>query len=123
MKKLIPAVAALLFVGSVSAATDAEIYHGFAKGNPDLSSGSSYSESRTAVQPGIGSGTGPSPVHGVSNNEIYHGFEKGNPDLWSGASRTASASVPGIGSRSGSASRHVSDNDIYHGFEKGNPDL
>ena len=124
MKKVISSIAIMLFAGTINAATDAEIYHGFAKGNPDLETGSGYDVHRSAVQPGIGSGSGMMRTGGFSANQIYHGFERGNPDLHSGYSRYSVAAVPGIGSRS-SASRHsvATDNDIYHGFEKDNPDL
>ena len=126
MKKLISSVALVFIAGTANAATDSEVYHGFAKGNPDLETGSAYAITRTAVQPGIGSSTGMMRTRGLSDNQIYHGFERGNPDLYSGSSQTdySVASVPGIGSGSATG-RHsgFSHNDIYHGFEKGNPDL
>ena len=126
MKKIISSVAILFFAGTINAATDAEIYHGFAKGNPDLEHGSSSSMARTAVQPGIGSGSGEMRSGRVSDHQIYHGFERGNPDLWTGSARSgySVATVPGIGSSSKTGRLSVfSDNDIYHGFEKDNLDL
>lgn len=124
MKKLLIPVAAIFFTGAVNAATDQEIYHGFAKGNLDLSTGSVTSVTRTAMQPGIGAGAGLSRSNKASDNDIYHGFEHGNPDLWSGSWTGYSvASMPGIGSSSGSGYSRYSDNDVYHGFEKGNFDL
>ncbi len=123
MKMLVTSVSTLLFVGSVCAATDAEIYHGFAMGNPDLSTETSTS---AAGQAGIGSDSGNYRTVGATSNDIYHGFEMDNADLWSGFSdsRNASASVPGIGTQSGRTRRHAfTDNDIYHGFERNNPDL
>ncbi|MEN8177754.1 MAG: hypothetical protein ABFS39_03960 [Pseudomonadota bacterium] len=124
MKKLMTPIALLVFVGSLNAATDAEIYHGFAKGNPDLETGATYEIARSAVQPGIGSGSDGMRSRVASDNQIYHGFERGNPDLWSGSSGYSVAVVPGIGSSShGRRHSTVTGNYIYHGFEKDNPDL
>ena len=98
MKTTIVSLSMLLFVGVVHAASDVEIYHGFAQGNPDLSS-----DVITQI---------PSSRHRVTDIDIYHGFAKGNPDL----SSDIVTQIP--------YSRHrVTDNDIYHGFEVGNPDL
>ena len=124
MKKLITPIAALFFAGAVSAATDAEIYHGFAKDNPDLASDWAHDMERNAVQPGIGSGTADMRGSVASDHLIYRGFEVDNPDLWSGdSSRHAVAVIPGIGSSTHSTNAVFRFERIYNGFEKGNPDL
>ena len=100
--KVITATASLVLVGSVSAATDAEIYHGFADGNPDLSTEFGDDSVRTSVQPGVG-----------DSFDSYHDWAKGNPDLYSGTdvgSRRVDSGLP-------------EDFDIYHGIAEGNPDL
>lgn len=100
--KVITATASLVLVGSVSAATDAEIYHGFADGNPDLSTEFGSDSVTTSVQPGIG-----------DSFDSYHDWVRGNPDLYSGK-----------GVRSDRTDRTSSaDFDIYHGIAEGNPDL
>lgn len=97
--KAITATASLVLVGSVSAATDAEIYHGFADGNPDLSTEFGSGSVTTSVQPGVG--------------DSYRDWAKGNPDLYSGT-----------GVRSDRTDRtSPADFDIYHGIAEGNPDL
>lgn len=124
MKKVLIPIAAILFTGAVNAATDEEIYHGFAKDNLDLSSGPYYGEARSAVQPGVGGGVGLSRRNEATNNDIYHGFERGNPDLYSGTwTGQSTAAMPGIGSPSEYGYSKTTDNDIYHGFEKDNLDL
>ena len=80
MKKLLIPVAAIFFTGVVSAASDEEIYHGFAKDNLDLSSDTFSSVTRTAVQPGIGTGVGHSRSNTATDNDIYHGFDLGIPE-------------------------------------------
>lgn len=96
MKTIVTTFAATLFAASVSAA---DIYHGFADGNPDLQGGYTHSQdSVTAVRSGIG-----------SDFDRYQGWADGNPDLFS--DRQLSTSVQ----RSGPA-------DVYRGFA-GNPDL
>ena len=37
MKQTLVTITALLFAGSLQAASDVEVYHGFAAGNPELS--------------------------------------------------------------------------------------
>ena len=124
MKKLITPIAAIFFTGVVSAATDAEIYHGFAKDNPDLASDWAYDTERSAVQPGIGSGTLALRGSAATAHLIYRGFEVDNPDLWSGdSSHHAVAVTPGIGSSTHSRHAVFRFEQIYNGFEKGNPDL
>ena len=125
MKKITSTAAVMFFASTLHAATDTEIYHGFANGNPDLQTGGTPSMTHTAVQPGIGSSTGQMRSKRVSDHQIYRGFERGNPDLYSGSTHSgySVAAVPGIGSGSKSQRSVFTDNDIYHGFEKGNPDL
>ncbi len=100
--KVVTATAPLLLAGSVGAATDAEIYHGFAGGNPDISTEVESVSMTTSVQPGVGDRFG-----------SYREWAKGNPDLYS--------SVGGRQDRSDRTSS--ADLDIYHGFGEGNPDL
>ena len=100
--KVITATASLVLVGSVSAATDAEIYHGFADGNPDLSTEFGGDSVTTSVQPGVG-----------DSFDSYGDWAKGNPDLYSGK-----------GVRSDRMDRTPpADFDYYHGIAEGNPDL
>ncbi|MDJ0807403.1 MAG: hypothetical protein QNJ78_11270 [Gammaproteobacteria bacterium] len=124
MKKILTPIALMIITGSLNAASDAEIYHGFAKGNPDLETHSGYSMTRMAEQPGIGSGRRVMRSRGTSHNPVYQGFESDNPDLYSGLSGHAVATIPGIGSSSQARrGSRVLDHEIYHGFEKDNPDL
>jgi hypothetical protein len=112
MKTTITSLSMLLFVGAVHAASDAEIYHGFAQGNPDLSS-----DVVTQI---------PFSLERVSDNDIYRGFEFGNLDLSTDVvyEPMRMAMAPGIGdSHLGPIHNHATENDIYHGFEIGNPDL
>ncbi len=81
MKKILSSVVLMFFAGTLNAATDAEIYHGFAKGNPDLETDVNQQLVRTAVQPGTGSRSHDVGQSVMTDNFIYHGFEKGNPDL------------------------------------------
>ena len=69
MKQTLATAVALLFAGSIQAASDAEVYHGFSAGNPDLSS-----ETQTAKKRGVDSVIGFDAL-------VYNGFEVGNPDL------------------------------------------
>ena len=121
MKQTLAAAIALLFAGSLQAASDAEVYHGFAAGNPDLST-----ERFTAHNRSSDSGTG-------FDRLVYNGFEVGNPELstagGSGASPDEVAMIgspPAVGSGTGGFG---GDSDpfrqwsIYNGFEVGNPDL
>jgi hypothetical protein len=100
--KVVTATAPLLLAGSVGAATDAEIYHGFADGNPDISTEIEGVSTATSVQPGVG-----------DRFDSYRDWAKGNPDLYSS-----------VGVRPDRSDRTPSaDLDIYHGFGEGNPDL
>lgn len=85
MKQTLVTITALLFAGSLQAASDVEVYHGFAAGNPELStdgqSARTTEVAMIAAQPAIGSsarGFGNDPF---SQRSIYNGFEVGNPDL------------------------------------------
>jgi hypothetical protein len=120
MKQTIASAIALLFAGSLQAASDAEVYHGFAAGNPDLSTESFTAQNR-------------SPDSGIGFDKlVYNGFEVGNPELSTDGRSGSSAEVAMIGSQPavGSGTRgYGSDSDpfrqwsIYNGFEVGNPDL
>lgn len=112
MNTIITSLSVLLFAGTVNAASDAEIYHGFASGNLDLSSDISSSSKANMVV--------------VTDNDIYHGYEFGNLDLSTDSvySPVRTASIPGIGDGNhGPVNNPATDNDIYHGFEINNPDL
>jgi hypothetical protein len=97
MKTILTAAAVTLFAASVSAGS---IYHGFERGNPDLSSSiRTHSGSVTAAQPGVG-----------ASFDRYHGWADGNPDLFSGQPTSAPMG-------------HSGPADVYHGWADGNPDL
>ena len=68
MKTIITAIAASLFTAGVSAA---DIYHGLAEGNSDLSPWAAEAHDFTGVQPSVG-----------DSFDRYHGFADGNPDLF-----------------------------------------
>ena len=73
MNKLFATIATLVFTGSVHAASDSQVYHGWASGNPDLSSDVERLDRSTwLAEAGMGRG---------SVSSIYRGFEIGNPDL------------------------------------------
>ena len=100
--KVFAATVPFVLAGSVGAATDAEIYHGFADGNPDLSTEYGSVSMTTGSQPGVG-----------DSFDTYGAWAKGNPDLYS--------SIEG---RSDHSDRTRPDDfDIYHGIAEGNPDL
>lgn len=94
MKRLIVAVSATLFAVAAGAASDYDIYHGFAEGNSDLSTGDRLG-SMSAVRPGVG--------------DHYQGIGRANPDLFESSYK----SVP----------RSSGHPDIYNGFDEGNSDL
>ena len=94
MKKLAAAIATSLFAAGVSAA---DMYQGFAKGNPDLRSGSVDVIGISGIQPGVG-----------DSIDRYHGWADGNPDLF--------RADPSGTTNSGNAP------DIYMSIS-GNPDL
>ena len=118
MKHTITTAIAMLFAGSLQAASDAEVYHGFAAGNPDLSS-----EVYSAQRPGSDSRVSYDAL-------VYHGFELGNPELGTDGQieRTAEVAMTGAQPAVGSGDRLFgsdlfSQRSIYNGFEVGNPDL
>lgn len=107
MKTLCAICTSLVFVGSVSAASDADIYHGFAEGNPDLSTAYKTDAWPTGVQPGVG-----------DRFDLYHGLSDNNPDLYPSVGEQSQMA----GERTGGAPQ-FGDSHVYHGFEVGNPDL
>ena len=120
MKQTLVTATALLFAGSLQAASDAEVYHGFAAGNPDISS-----ETQTAHRRGSGPEIGFDAL-------VYNGFELGNPELASDGPTESSTKTAMVGSQPaiGSGARGFGSGgdpfhrwSIYNGFEIGNPDL
>ena len=110
MKKVVTIIATVLFAGGIHAASNAEVYHGWAFGNPDLS---------TDVSTSVGS-----ELSLVSYDaSVYNGFEQGNSELSFESKSVAAqlANQPGIGDSMDRST--VSTSSIYHGFEIGNPDL
>ena len=112
MKKLVTPIATVLFAGTVHAASDAEVYHGWATGNPDLSSDVVTAKSD------------PSPYS--HDAIVYNGFENGNSELAFGSKSAADqvANQPAIGDSVNTVNRSsLSGFSIYNGFEIGNPEL
>ena len=112
MKKLIATIATVVFAGSVHAALDSEVYHGWAAGNPDLSSG--VVTVKSDVSPGS------------YDAIVYNGFQQGNSELSFGSESVAVqlAVQPGIGDSFDTMDRSsLSSSSVYNGFEIGNPDL
>ena len=72
MKQTTAILSSILIVGSVHAASDADVYQGWAKGNPDLSTEVPSYQASAAVagQPGIGDSV-----------DHYGSWGKGNPEL------------------------------------------
>jgi len=93
MKRLIIAISATLFTAAAGAADDSAVYHGFADGNPDLST-AGQTTSVSAMRPGVG--------------DHYQGWGEGISDLFAGADGGSDSS---------------GNSDIYHGFADDNPDL
>ena len=112
MNKLFATIATLVFTGSVHAASDSQVYHGWASGNPDLSS----DVDAVALTSRVPSGP--------PGSDIYNGFERGNAELSYGSETLAArlGGQPGIGDGSAGMGRG-SVSSIYRGFEIGNPDL
>ena len=115
MKIIAKAVLPLLFVGTAYAATDAQVYSGFAVGNPELATeyDSAYSESGRADS--------------VSSFDalVYHGLQAGNSELSfdQDTDMMRTATQPSIGDSLAGDRQVTLPNDIYHGFERGNPEL
>ncbi len=79
MRAIITTFALTMFAGAAAAASDQDIYAGFAK-NPDLSHDTTHMQPPGMVQGGMShSNSGQSS--GTSRAFIYRGFEEGNPDL------------------------------------------
>ena len=78
MKATITAITLTLFAGTAMAATDQDVYAGFAK-NPDLGHDMSHTDSGSS-QRGMGDSN---PVYSsrTTRADVYRGFEEGNPDL------------------------------------------
>ena len=112
MKKLFATIATVVFAGSVHAASDAEVYNGWAAGNPDLSS--------DVVT--VKSDVSPASYDIV----VYNGFERGNSERSYGSESVAVqlAVQPGVGDSFNHMDRRaLFTSSIYRGFEIGNPDL
>ncbi len=128
MKKVITSIATLVIAGSVSAANESFIYHGFEENNPDLYSGYSAVETRTAVQPGVGDSSDRSRPSMVTISDSYGHWVKGNPDAYSGFSRAGQRTGmhPGIGDRYHAVSMQrkldLLRSDSYDAWVEGNPD-
>jgi hypothetical protein len=80
MKATITAFTLTLFAGTATAATDQEVYAGFAK-NPDLGHDLSHMQSRGASFGGMGESDATQRSRGTTRSDIYRGFEDGNPEL------------------------------------------
>ena len=78
MKKIATTIATLMFAGTVSAANESFIYHGFEVNNPDLYSGYAASEAATAIQPGIGDRSHSSRPMTTSFTDSYQRFTMNN---------------------------------------------
>ena len=87
MKRFGTSIATLVFAGSVGAADESFIYHGFEKNNPDLYSGYSVSDARTAVQPGIGDESDRLRPSMTPIGDSYADWVRNNPDDYSGFSQ------------------------------------
>ena len=115
MKIAAKAILPLLFVGTAYAATDAQVYRGFAAGNPELAT--EYESA--SVDYGAYAGS--------FDAYVYHGWQVGNPELSfdqeSGVMRTATQQGIGDSLAGDRGMTTISNNDIYHGFERGNPEL
>ena len=125
MKKFATTIATLMFAGTVSAANESFIYHGFEVNNPDLYSGYAASEAATAIQPGIGDRSHSSRPMTTSFTDSYQTFTMNNPDQYSGVSRSDQMTgvQPGIGDRIDRSRRlSGSSSDSYDAWVAGNPD-
>lgn len=128
MKRLGTSIATLIFAGSVGAADESFIYHGFEKNNPDLYSGYSISEAKTAVQPGVGDRSDLSPRSTAMIRDSYAHWVTGNPDSYSGFARPGQVSGmhPGVGdsyhAESMQRKMDLMRHDSYDVWTAGNPD-
>ena len=78
MKTTITAIGLTFFTGTAIAASDQEVYAGFAK-NPDLGHDLTHMDSR-AFQGAMSDGNAGHSSR-TNRSDIYRGFEEGNPDL------------------------------------------
>ena len=125
MKKLVTAIASIVFAGSVSASNESFIYHGFEVNNPDLYAGYEATEEATATQPGIGDRWDRSRSQTLRTPDSYDIFVMSNPDNYSGDSRSVSLTPmrPEIGDSTGRAHQSsLMRQDSYDAWVAGNPD-
>ncbi len=125
MKKLIMSMASIVFAGSVGAADESFIYHGFEVNNPDLYAGYKATDAATAVQPGIGDRWDSSRSQSMSTSDSYDIFVMNNPDSYSGDSRSDNVTSmrPEIGDSTGrTQQRSLIRHDSYDAWVAGNPD-
>ena len=105
----------LLCLGTAYAATDVDVYHGFASGNPEL-----------ATEYGVSRASAGAFEDFSFDTFVYHGLQADNPELGFDQvhGMTSVATQPSIGdSMAAGGATRFSDHGIYRGFEKGNPDL
>lgn len=127
MKKVITSIATLALAGSVSAANESFIYHGFEENNPDLYSGYSEEDTRTAVQPGIGDSSDRSTSPSSRSTDSYGDWVAKNPDDYSGIGSAghSTAVQPGVGDFTDNIMKRKLDlmrSDSYDAWVAGNPD-
>ena len=90
MKEITAILSSMLIVGSVSAASDADVYHGWAKGNPDLATEAPTENTVSGVQPGVGEAFGHYGIWGAGNPELTLDIQgvarssSGFPDIYGG---------------------------------------
>lgn len=78
MKKTTAALSTLLVTGSVYAASDADVYNGWEKGNPDLSTDIPTQATNVAGPPAVGDSFSPYGSWGVGNPDLYPGAPGGD---------------------------------------------
>ncbi len=128
MKRLVTSIVTLVFAGSVGAADDSFIYHGFEKHNPDLYSGYASSAERTAVQPGVGDRADRSQRSTAMARDSYSHWVADNPDSYSGYARPGQMAGmhSGVGDRFHAVSMQrkldLMSSDSYDAWTAGNPD-
>ena len=80
MKAMIITIALTIFAGTAAAASDHDVYAGFAK-NPDLGHDMTHMQAPGASQRSMGDYDSAQRSSGTTRADIYRGFEEGNPDL------------------------------------------
>ncbi len=80
MKAIITTFALTIFAGTAMAASDQDVYAGFAK-NPDLGHDMTHMQLPGASHGGMGDDGAMTNSRGTTRADIYRGFEEGNPDL------------------------------------------